>query len=146
MKCIVLHGGKIFCTGNDVEAFQIGREDTEFIETYVKDLLKNSLNKLLTSMFNFDKPLVALVRGFAIGIGFTMLTLADFVYCTPEARFFTPFMQSFQSPEGSSSANFPVFFGPRKAAELLLLDSMINAKDALQSGYITDIIRDIPLD
>lgn len=40
------------------------------------------------------KPIVALVRGKSIGIGFTMMSLFDFIYCTPEATFSTPFMGS----------------------------------------------------
>ena len=27
VKCVVLHGGKFFSAGNDLEVFQIGRED-----------------------------------------------------------------------------------------------------------------------
>ena len=41
-----------------------------------------SMRNLLLSMIDLEKPLVAVVRGPCYGIAFTMLSLADFVYCT----------------------------------------------------------------
>ena len=95
------------------------------------ELLKTGLTKVLSSMYNLEKPLVMLARGFCVGLGFTMLSLADFVYCTPETKFFTPFMQTYQSPEGGSSAFFPHFFGMHLASEILMTDRLITAKEAL---------------
>lgn len=130
IKTIVIHGGEIFSTGNDVELFEIGREDIEEVDKIARSLIADKLNRLLVSMYDCNKPIVAVVSGMAIGIGFTMLSLADFVYCTPETRFFTPFMQSFQSPEGGSTAFFPDIFGPRKTNEIILLDQMLLAPEA----------------
>jgi Delta3-Delta2-enoyl-CoA isomerase len=142
VKCIVLHGGQIFSAGNDVEAFEIGREDVSFIDKMVKEMIRTSLNRLMESLLNLEKPLIALVSGFAVGIGFTMLSMADFVYCTPEAKFLTPFMQSFQSPEGASSFKFPEIFGPHKANEMILLDKPLTAKEAQQFGFVNQVLTD----
>lgn len=57
--------------------------------------LKVHLKNLLLSMIDLEKPLIAVVRGAAYGIACTTLALADFVYCTPETVFCTPFMSSF---------------------------------------------------
>ena len=73
------------------------------------------------------KPIVGLVRGGAIGIGFTSTSHFDFIYCSPDAYFSTPFMKTFQSPEGASSYTFPQQFGIRRASELLLLDRQLKA-------------------
>jgi len=40
------------------------------------------------------KPIVGLCRGQSIGIGFTMMSMFDFIYCSPDAKFSTPFMKS----------------------------------------------------
>ncbi len=92
VKCIVVHGGQTFSAGNDVEAFQIGYEDYEGLKIFVKSAIQNGLIKFVNSLAKLEKPLIALVRGQAVGIGFTMLSMADFVYCSPESKFFTPFM------------------------------------------------------
>ena len=66
-----------------------------------------TMTMLLSAMNKSVKPIVGLVRGKAIGIGFTMTALFDFIYCTPEAVFSVPFMASAQSPEGTSTLTFP---------------------------------------
>ncbi len=50
--------------------------------------------KNLITMKNCNKPIVALVRGTCVGIGFTTMSHFDFVYCDPKATLMTPFMQS----------------------------------------------------
>jgi enoyl-CoA hydratase/carnithine racemase len=145
VKCVVIHGGKFFSAGNDLEAFQIGREDVDEVKQIANDLLKTGLTKMLQALYDLEKPLVMLARGFCIGLGFTMLSLADFVYCTPETKFFTPFMQSYQSPEGGSTGFFPKYFGHHIASEILLTDRVVTAKEALSSGFVNDILTTIPL-
>jgi len=67
------------------------------------------------------------VRGQAIGIGFTLTCHSTFIYCSPDAKFTTRFMQSCQSPEAASTLLFPQQFGPRLANEILLADKMVSA-------------------
>ena len=95
VKCVVIHGGKFFSAGNDLEVFEIGRDDIHEVKSFANESLKNGLTRMLKSIYDLEKPLVSLMRGFSVGLGFTMSSLSDFLYCTPEAKFFTPFMQSF---------------------------------------------------
>ena len=65
------------------------------------------LAEFIKSLKNSVKPIVGLVRGKGIGIGFTMTAHFDFVYCDPNASFKVPFMASAQAPEGGSTFTFP---------------------------------------
>ena len=58
---------------------------------------------LLKSAAKFSKPLIAAVRGVAIGIGVTILLHADLVYSDNTALFQIPFVSLGLSPEGASS-------------------------------------------
>ena len=49
---------------------------------------------MLDALNDSVKPIVSVVRGGAIGIGFTHLSLVDFVYCSPDAHFMVPFMKT----------------------------------------------------
>lgn len=102
------------------------------------------VNKVLTGMLinmsKCNKPIVTVVRGGCIGIGFTMLSHSTFLYCSPDAYFKTPFMESGQSPEGTSTYLFPKIFGPRLANELLLTDRVLTAKEALNTGFANGIV------
>jgi enoyl-CoA hydratase/carnithine racemase len=53
------------------------------------------MNPLLKALNSSVKPIVAVIRGGAIGISFTMLSLVDFIYISPDAHFTTPFMKTF---------------------------------------------------
>lgn len=99
------------------------------------------MTRMLTALNQSVKPVVGVVRGRAIGIGFTTTSLFDFIYCTPEAAFSTPFMASAQSPEGASTYTFVQQFGLRKANEILMMDKIVSAKEALHHGYINEIIE-----
>lgn len=61
---------------------------------------------LMTMQFS-KKPIVAVVRGGAMGIGFTLLSHCTLVYVAPDVKLKTPFMESGQSPEGTSTMLFP---------------------------------------
>jgi len=92
----MLHGGEYFSSGNDLSVFTklMGAEDSEkraFAETGVKE----AMVVLMTALIDLEKPLVAVVRGASYGISCTMLGLADFIYCSPDGKFCTPFMDSF---------------------------------------------------
>jgi len=47
VKCVVIHGGKNFSAGNDLEVFQIGRDDVDEVERFAKEVIKSGLNGML---------------------------------------------------------------------------------------------------
>ena len=100
----------------------------------------------VSSIMNCKKPTVFVVRGQAVGISFTIQSNADFIYCTPEATFTTPFMKSFQSPEGCSTLTFPEQLGPRLANEMLMLDKVLTAQEAHRAGFVNGILPNSFLD
>ena len=104
----MIHGGLFFGSGNDIAALTefIGASKEEALAAANKGV-KGGMAPCLNALNNSVKPTVAVVRGFAIGISFTILSLVDFIYVTPEVSFSTPFMQSCQSPEGSATYSFP---------------------------------------
>ena len=142
VKVIFVHGGTNYTAGNDLSAFitnaDKSKEEIHDIMTYNTQFI---MTKMLTTLKNSVKPIVALVRGHCVGIGYTLTAHFDFVYCAPNAKFSAPFMASAQSPEGGSTYLFPQIFGTRKANEILLLDQKINAQEAVQYGFANGIIE-----
>lgn len=142
VKVILVHGGLSFCSGNDLSKLA---DSTPRTEEEKNDLMSEGVEyhmvRNLRVLNRNVKPIVCLVRGHSIGIGFTMTSLFDFIYCSPDATFSTPFMKSCQSPEGTSTYSFVQQFGLRKANEILLLDKPITAQEAVQNGYANGIIE-----
>lgn len=133
IRVVLWHGaGDSFSAGNDLE-----------------DFLKNPPGPgespqahLMKALIAFDKPLVAAVRGAAIGGGTTMLTHCDFVYAGESAKFQMPFINLGVVPEFGSSYSIPLRVGHIRAAELLLLGVPFDARRAADLGLVTRVVPD----
>jgi enoyl-CoA hydratase/carnithine racemase len=127
-RVVLIHGaGDSFTAGNDLEDFvknPPGPGDSPQM-------------RLFAALNGFDKPLVAAVHGFAVGIGTTILVHCDFVYAGASARFGTPFVDLALVPEMGSSYGLSALVGRRAAAELLLLGTRFDAARAEQVGLVT---------
>ena len=132
-RVVLWHGaGDSFCAGNDLDDF-------------LKDPPgpgKFPQARLMNSLLDLDKPLIAAVRGAAIGGGTTMLTHCDFVYAGENAKFQMPFINLAVVPEFGSSFSVPARIGHLRAAELILLGLPFDAQRALNLGLVTQVVPD----
>ena len=97
VKMILLHGGSFFSSGNDLGAFADAFKNKESPAKMLEKAdygVNTVLTGMLLNMSKCNKPIVTVVRGGSVGIGFTMLSHSTFVYCSPDAYFKTPFMGS----------------------------------------------------
>src|SRR4030095_9884903 len=115
----------------------------------LQDFLKNPPGpgespqaQLANALLNFDKPLIAAVKGVAIGGGTTLLTHCDFVFAGEGARFQLPFVNLGLVPEFGSSWSLQARGGHIRAAELILLGQPFNAKVAAEIGLVTRVVSD----
>jgi enoyl-CoA hydratase/carnithine racemase len=130
IRVVLWHGaGDAFSAGNDV-----------------KDFLENPPGpgespqaRLMNALVGFDKPLIAAVRGAAIGGGTTMLLHCDFVYSGESTRFQMPFINLAVVPEFGSTCLVPLRIGHIRAAELILLGLPFDARRALEFGLVTQL-------
>ena len=97
---------------------------------------------LAAALVNFDKPLIAAVKGVAIGGGTTLLTHCDFVFAGESAKFQLPFINLGLVPEFGSTWSLPERSGYIRAAELILLGQPFDAKVALEIGLVTRVVPD----
>ena len=83
----------MFSSGNDISKFM--EVDTEEMEAIARDGVMVGVRDYIGSIMNSKKPTIMFVRGRCLGMTFTIQSNADFIYCTEEATFQTPFMKSF---------------------------------------------------
>jgi len=127
--------GDSFSAGNDIE-----------------DFLKNPPGpgespqaRLGEALLNLDKPVIAAVKGVAIGGGTTLLTHCDFVYAGESSKFKLPFVDLGLVPEFGSSWSLPARSGYIRAAELFLLAQPFSAELAREIGLVTRVVPDTEL-
>jgi enoyl-CoA hydratase/carnithine racemase len=128
-RVMVLSGsGGNFSSGNDLRDFQ-----------NVPVTAVTPGGKLLMTLANAQKPLIAAVEGHAIGIGTTMVLHCDLAYAARDAQFRLPFAALGLSPEGGSSYLLPLIAGTKAAAELLMLGERFNGERAMELGLVNDV-------
>lgn len=133
IRVVVLNSsGDSFTAGNDINDFannpQMGEGSPVF--------------NFLFAIHNFPKPLIASVKGRAVGIGTTMLMHCDLVTANPDTKFSMPFVSLGLVAEGGSSYLFPRLVGHVKAAEIFLTGRTFSADEALAMGLINKVATD----
>lgn len=138
VRVVILRGlNDDFTAGNDMKDFM------QFIQQPLQDKAGNMPPfVLLKSAAKFSKPLIAAVKGVAIGIGVTLLLHADLVYSDESALFQIPFVSLGLSPEGAASQLLVKQAGYHRAAELLFSAKKFSAKTAEQVGLVNRVIKD----
>ena len=136
VRVVLLRGaGDCFCSGNDIAAFQAGRDPDA----------KSPGMVFLEAISQFEKPLIAAVQGPAVGIGTTLLLHCDLVYAASDATFQVPFVNLGLCPEGGSSFLLPRRIGHQRASEMLLLGAPISARTAREFGLVNQVYKNAEL-
>jgi enoyl-CoA hydratase/carnithine racemase len=96
----------------------------------------------LGALLEFPKPLLAAVKGNAIGVGTTMLLHCDVVVASPTANFSMPFTSLGLVPEAGSSMLFPNLVGYQRAAKVFMTGESFGAAEAKEMGLVATVAED----
>jgi enoyl-CoA hydratase/carnithine racemase len=125
----------IVLTGTD-EFFTSGNDLMDFMnEPHIHD--NHPVVRFINALRHCSKPVVAIVRGHAIGIGTTLLLHCDLAYVAEDARMQLPFVNLGLCPEYASSYLVPRVLGQQQAAELFLLGEIFSGAEAANLGLVT---------
>lgn len=139
IRVVLFGGGPDFTSGNDLADFmKASMSDASFEDLPVL--------RFLGRLRDCKKPVVAAVRGNAIGIGTTMLLHCDAVVASRDARFRLPFVPLGLVPEAGSSLLLPFIVGRMRANWLLLSGDFFYAEEAHAMGLITKLVDDEVVD
>ncbi|MCY7297004.1 enoyl-CoA hydratase [Alteromonas sp. a30] len=136
-KAVLIQGeGKHFSAGNDLSTFaSIDKEDTS-----------SETVRFMNALMDCPVPVVAKVRGQAVGIGTTLLLHCDLVFADDSATLCMPFINLALVPEFAASWVLPKLSGHVKAAEWLMLGEPIPAQEAYQYKLVNRIVEAEKLD
>lgn len=129
---IITSEGDHFTAGNDIVDFMDNPPTADSSEVAA----------FLSALLNFPKPLIAAVKGNAVGVGTTMLLHCDVVVATPTANFSMPFVSLGLVPEAGSTYLFPSLVGYQRAAKIFLTGEAFGARQAMEMGLIAEIADD----
>ncbi|MGH3877241.1 MAG: enoyl-CoA hydratase-related protein [Actinophytocola sp.] len=88
-------------------------------------------------IFAMNKPVIAALRGAAVGAGSTIILPADFRLASTDARFGFVFSRRGLYPEGASTWFLPRLVGMGRALDWMVSGRVFDAYEALQAGLVT---------
>ncbi len=140
VRTLLISGrGAHFCAGGDVHAFLSKREQ---LPDYIR-ITTAYLQTAVSLLMRLNAPVVSAVHGYAAGGGGMGLVCAsDFVVAAASAKFLTGATRVGMVPDAGVSVTLTQLVGLRKAMELLLLNPVLSASQALDIGLITRVVAD----
>jgi enoyl-CoA hydratase/carnithine racemase len=129
---VITSEGDHFTGGNDI---------ADFLE-HPPTAEDSTVAAFLAALHNFSKPLIAAVKGRAVGVGTTMLLHCDIVVAQEGSKFSLPFTSLGLVPEAGSTFLLPRMIGHHRAAELFFTGESFDANFAEEIGLVNYVSDD----
>ncbi|GAB3223839.1 enoyl-CoA hydratase/isomerase family protein [Mycolicibacterium hippocampi] len=127
--------GPDFCAGSDLVANNTRSERKPRVGS-TQRRLPNKANRLIPLMLETQVPVVAVVRGWAAGLGFHLAMASDFCVAAEDARFWEPFMARGFTPDSGAAWLLPRLIGMVRTRQLLMLGEELSGANAAEWGVI----------
>lgn len=135
LRAVLITGaGEHFCTGADWVATNTPGERPR-----TGDLVRripHGANRIIELVATIQLPVVATVRGWAVGLGCNLALAADFTVADDGATFWEPFLSRGFTPDTGSTWLLPRLAGVARAKRMLLLGEKVSGADAADWGLI----------
>ena len=136
VRAVVLTGaGVAFCSGADVEAMATGGMP----QSRARMLHSHAL---IRTLYRLEKPVIAAVRGHAVGFGWSLALACDLVIASETAKFSQIFSKVGLAPDGGAVYFLQRNLGQARAKELVYSARMVGAQEALQLGLANRVVAD----
>ncbi|MFW9827070.1 MAG: enoyl-CoA hydratase/isomerase family protein [Candidatus Thorarchaeota archaeon] len=136
-------------TGSDkADAFSSGGYFSNEMLKDVPEKYRTEINlrdmaskKLCLKFWDFSKPIISVINGFAVGGGFTLPVIcSDLIYMAEDAWWALFFVKRAVMPDFATTALLPLIIGLSKTKELLYFGDRIPAKEAEQLGLVNKVL------
>ena len=135
-------GSRHFCAGAGLPTQDSGASPSPVAERRAGDIarmLQQGWQRLVASVLDCDKPVVAAVKGTAAGAGASLVLACDLVVMSSEARIVESFVHRGILPDSGAIHLLTRIVGLRKATELLMLGEPIDAATCERLGLVNRV-------
>jgi len=140
VRVIVLTGaGKGFCAGGDMKAVWGAVGSGIDPRPFFSEVTGN-LHAAVLGLTRAPQPVVAAINGAVGGIGLSLLAACDLRLASASAKFKTAYATVGLVPDGGWTLTVAHLLGRARAAELLLLDPVVDAERALALGLVHEVL------
>ncbi|UOQ43872.1 enoyl-CoA hydratase [Halobacillus salinarum] len=134
IKAVILSGsGRAFSAGGDIK--NMDKASPKDIYDHV-----GKLNDAVLMIKEINKPVIAVVHGYAAGAGLNLALACDQILAGEECKFVLSFAQVGLAADGGGSYFLTRLLGPYRAKELLFRAEPIPVETALEWGLVNQVI------
>lgn len=134
VRAVIITGaGRGFCAGAE-----LGGDRFNYAHIPMEEH-RDGGGLLTLRIYDAKKPLIAAINGPAVGVGVTMTLPMDVRLASEAAKFGFVFARRGIVPEACSSWFLPRVVGIGKATEWTLSGRLLDAKEALASGLVSEV-------
>jgi len=132
---VVTGAGRAFSAGGDIEQMQklIDRP-----ELFAADM--GAAKRLIYSMLECPKPVIAKVNGHAMGLGATLALFSDLIIAASHAKIGDPHVSVGYVAGDGGAAIWPQLIGYARAKQYLLTGDPLSAEEAARIGLINQAV------
>ncbi|GAB2835025.1 enoyl-CoA hydratase/isomerase family protein [Streptomyces daliensis] len=145
VRAVVLTAkGRAFCAGADLKGGSAGGSGgtgtPARVPGDVARTLRRGAQRLVASVLDCEKPVIAAVNGTAAGIGAHLAFACDLVLAAEGATFVEVFVRRGLVPDGGGAYLLPRLVGPQRAKELLFFGDSLPAAEAGRLGLVNRVV------
>src|SRR5882724_10386027 len=138
VRVVVITGaGRAFCAGGDV-SFMAELMERRDSEEFARIL--GAGRRVITSIRQMSKPVIAVVNGPASGAGCNLAFACDLRIASTNATFSQSFLKVGLHPDWGGTYFLPRLLTPNKVCELFFLGEAINAEQAERLGIVNQVV------
>jgi len=138
---VVLEGeGSSFSAGGDIEWMRDAAQGIIQGPTTIEG------KRIIFGLLDLEKPIIAKVRGPAIGLGCTLALFCDVIFASENARFADPHVRVGVVAGDGGTVIWPQLVGYARAKEYLMTGDPIPGREAERIGLINHVVPDAELD
>src|ERR1700740_1722423 len=135
---IVTGAGRGFCSGADVDRMAGQPHDLRAD----RERMQRGGHTFIRALHAIEKPVIAAVRGPAVGIGWSIALACDLIVASETARFSQVFRRIGLAPDGGAIWFLTRRLGMARAKELVFTARFVEAEEALALGLVNHVVDD----
>ena len=137
-RCVVLTGSdRVFTSGADLKSL---------VRASATDMMLRERRMSWEAMESFPKPVIAAVKGWALGGGCELAMRADIIIAGESAKFGQPELKVGIIPGAGGTQRLTRAIGKYKAMKILLSGEYVTARDAEAMGLVSEVVPDSAVD
>jgi enoyl-CoA hydratase/carnithine racemase len=137
IRVIIVTGkGDTFCSGGDIRDMVDGKLKSWNMKRFLWD----GVHRIVLTLEDLDKPVIAAINGAAMGAGMDMAIMCDLRVCSDKARLAESYIMMGLVPGDGGAYFLPRLVGVSKGLELLLTGDVLDPEEALRLGIVNRVV------